>query len=106
MKSLVLTGVPPFPGSPSLGCSLLGWSSLEGWPDVLVRLGFGDRDPRGPQQPLTQPVAGREDLDAGGLGHLRGQMVRQRLVHPRVERLARLAETDQTELAERGLQRP
>jgi hypothetical protein len=41
----------------SIRLSRLGWADVRPW--------FGNRDPSGPQDPITDPVTGLQDLHAG-----------------------------------------
>ena len=76
----------PSPGSP--WCSSASPLLSSGLLVVARLLGLGDGDPRRADHPVTDPVAGLEDLDAGRLGDVGGVRVDQRLVDRRVERLA------------------
>src|SRR6516162_11565275 len=67
--------------------------------------GLCNRHPGRVENPLAHLVARLEDLHAGVLRDIRRVAVGQRLVDLRIERVAALAVTDQSELVERRLQR-
>src|ERR1051325_1448705 len=69
------------------------------------RLGLGDRDPRGADGALADPVARLQDRHTGRLGDVRRVAVHQGLVDRRVEGLALPAELLEAQLPRDGFER-